>query len=172
MCFLASNCFTSLPLLILSHPIFSCQPLLFYPRHTLHPVIFSFDHPPSFLTFFCSRPQWFPLSGSLRAFSLLTCLPHPLLPPPWLQLEAPSTPEVSGVWVVCVGVCGVNGLQDPLGGISNVLTESRVMTKTPSLSLTLRERQARWTQLNKVCPTNSAQNKSRPSPKVRGHDGE
>lgn len=37
----------------------------------------------------------------------------------------------------CVGVlCGVNGLQDPPGRISIVLTESRVMTKTACLSLT------------------------------------
>lgn len=55
-----------------------------------------------------------------------------------------------------VGVlCEVNGLQDPLGSISNVLTGSRVMTKTACLSLTERGGERGRTCLTKL--NNSAE---------------
>lgn len=89
-------------------------------------------------------------SGSLRPFSfpLSPSTSSPLAP-------AGSSSNSSGLWRVCVCVfvckfvcasmrvgvlCEVNGLQDPLGCIPNVLTGSRVMTKTACLSLTESER--------------------------------
>lgn len=97
--------------------------------------------------------QYFSSSGFMRPFSFPLCVSLSLYFLPrgssWELHQLQGSLVCACVFVckfVCasmrVGVlCGVNGLQDPLSRISNVLTGSRVMTKTACLSLTEKERE-------------------------------